>query len=174
MKRIVCLVLTLALLLCSTACFAATFDYSLESLQSIVESYTSNPVFTYTTSSGVDRIVINFSKSDDMDVWAEVFFTGTSGRIIKYITFTTDNYAVPASSYNSALMTCNKFNVEYRYPKAFVLEDNTFAADGDLFGTADLTVDMVKEYIDNMIYGTSSFVDFLNTEGWSQFAEYAK
>lgn len=50
-----------------------------------MESYTGNPVFTYTTFSGVDRIVINFSKSDDMDVWAEVFFTGTSGRMNKEI-----------------------------------------------------------------------------------------
>ncbi|MDO4484198.1 MAG: YbjN domain-containing protein [Clostridia bacterium] len=88
--------------------------------------------------------------------------------------FTADSFAIKASDYNKALATVNKFNLDYRYPKAFVMDDYTFACDGDLMGTTDLTTGVVEEFIDNMIFGTGTFLDTLSKEGWDKFGPYKK
>ena len=173
MKKFLTAMISVVLLVCMLGCaFASTWDYSFSSLKRLVMDSTSNNVIEYTTSSGVDHVVIDFSKGSSLSVWAEVFYDGNSNRIIKYILYTDVSLAIGSGERTKAFETINTWNLEKRYPKAVLYEDDTFLADGDLMGTADLTTDMVDEFIGNMLFGSKTFLSFLNESGFTQFHEY--
>ena len=174
-KRIFALMLALALLVCSAAS-ASTFDRSFSSLKLLVKANAgSHDCMDYTTSSGSDHMVVDMAEGDieAYHVFCEIYMSGSDNSIVCFKLYTFDDMAFDTGERSQLLEFCNKWNYDYRYPRAFVDDDDlTISADGFLFTTSDCPESMVDEFLENMIYGAEQLLKELGSSGFSKFAAY--
>lgn len=167
-KKFLSLLLCLLMIVMAAVPASAASYLNIDHIQDLVEGVTSKKVEQVELDDGTVLLVILY-ENDEKTFIAYFEVTGTNKHILKYSLLTVDEYS--GDELTEAYRVANQWNRDKRYPRLYVGGDNCFEADNHLFCTADVTDDMITEFVDNQLRGTKQLFQFMADNGYSQYKD---
>lgn len=173
MKRFMAALAVVAMLALVPAALAASDDVSLDDVFDYARDYTDMDVQRI-ENEDLDCVIVDLSPDSDHYVWLVYQLSGTQRNILGAVLYSdTEYYCAAEDERDEANALTNQWNYDHRYPTAFVdPTDGQYMADAYLF-CVDPSEGMVREFVENQIFGSQQLLQFLGESGVPQYAPYA-
>ncbi|HIS03284.1 MAG TPA: YbjN domain-containing protein [Candidatus Pullichristensenella avicola] len=172
MKRIAAVLAALVALLALCPVAMAEDVISIEDVYDYADDWSDNDVYYLEDD---EYVVVDLTRDPEHSVYLVFRLEGTNDHILAARLLTDVDYHYSSEEERSqAIALANQWNYEHRYPKAYIdPNDGQYMADGHLF-CIDPTEGMVREFVEDQIYGTEQMLQFFADSGVSAFAPYAE
>ncbi len=169
MKKLITLVaLFLAFLILS--CSAMAYTVTLQDIETMANKDINSMNAMY--SSELEMVIVSINSYEHYMLLGFELVGQDKDIISAKLYSDTEFYKVTNAEYYSALVACNQWNYDHRYPTAYVSpESNQIMADNFLYLTENVTREMVEEFVSNQIFGCKQFIRYLRDQNLQAYKD---
>ena len=122
----------------------------------------------------LDCVIVDLSPTATTMYGWSINCRGTQRNILGAVLYSDiEYYCAAEDERDEANALTNQWNYDHRYPTAYVdPTDGQYMADAYLF-CVDPSEGMVREFVENQIFGSQQLLQFLGESGVPQYAPYA-